>query len=96
MFGLVKVVVPKPGLAETKEVEDGKSLCVSPKGVETAEPEAIRQDASECLQICREEDEYVKTLYWDRNGILRGYRRKESSDAELEAQWTRSTSTAAN
>ena len=26
MFGLVKVVVPKPGLAETKEVEGG-NLC---------------------------------------------------------------------
>ena len=57
MFGLVKVVVSEPGLTETKEVEDGKSLCVSPEVVETAEPEAIRQDASECLHLCCEEEE---------------------------------------
>jgi hypothetical protein len=78
MFGLVKVVLPKRGIAETKEVEDGKSRCVSSEGVETADLEAIRQEASECLQICREEEEYVKEQYCDRNAILRGYGRKES------------------
>ena len=85
MFGLVKVVVPKPRLAETKGVQDGKSLCVSSEGVETGQPKAIRQDGGECLQICRGENEYVKKQYCDRNAILRGYRRKELSDAEFEA-----------
>lgn len=35
-FSLVKVVVPKRGIVETKDVENGKSLCVSSEVVETA------------------------------------------------------------
>lgn len=35
-FDLVRAVVAKPGIVETKDVESAKSLCVSPEVVETA------------------------------------------------------------